>query len=78
MLAIKADCDGRRVVLPPEGNFPAGPVIVIFEVTDSDKEREDWQQLSVAGLARAYGENEPDYSLKLIRETNPEYGNQRR
>lgn len=78
MLAIKADCDGRRIVLPPQGNYPAGPVIVIFERADSDNEPKDWRQLSVAGLARAYGEDEPDYSLKLVRETNPEYGNQRR
>lgn len=74
MLAIKADYDGKKIVLPPKGNFPVGPVIVVFEETDAVKEREDWQRVSLAGLARAYGEGEPDYSLKLIREENAEYG----
>ncbi|NJL18878.1 MAG: hypothetical protein HC901_00725 [Bdellovibrionaceae bacterium] len=36
--------------------------------------RADWQALGAAGLARAYGEKEPDYPDSLIREPNPEYG----
>lgn len=28
-----------------------------------DEERKAWMQFSAAGLARAYGDNEPDYSL---------------
>ena len=30
-------------------------------------------QLADQGLAMAYGDNEPDYSLAVIREPNPEY-----
>ena len=78
MLAIKADCDGRKIVLPRKGSFPTGPVIVVFEDDDSDRERDDWQRLSADGLARAYGDNEPDYSLNLIKEKNAEYGDQGR
>ena len=34
---------------------------------------DDWQQLSVAGLSEAYGDDEPEYSTSLIKEPNPTY-----
>ena len=39
----------------------------------SDEEREDWTRLSLESLARAYGDDEPEYSLDLIKEANPAY-----
>ena len=32
------------------------------------EEREDWQMISKAGLARAYSDDEPDYPANLVRE----------
>ena len=75
MHAVKAQYDGKKVILPKVGKFPTGAVIVIFEDTDGvkDKDRKAWQGLSVQGLSAAYGEKEPDYSLSLIKESNEEY-----
>lgn len=36
-------------------------------------EREDWRQLALHSLERAYGDDEPEYSSDLIKERNPEY-----
>jgi len=36
-------------------------------------EREDWVRLSLRLLARAYGDDEPEYSSEQIKESNPEY-----
>ena len=36
-------------------------------------EREEWRQLALRSLERAYGEGEPEYSSELIKEPNPEY-----
>lgn len=36
-------------------------------------ESSDWARLSMESLARAYGEEEPEYPLDLIKEPNPEY-----
>ncbi len=36
-------------------------------------EREDWRQLALHSLERAYGDDEPEYSSELIKEPNPEY-----
>lgn len=41
--------------------------------TSSD-ERDDWVRLSLQCLARAYGDDEPEYSRDQIKEANPEYG----
>lgn len=73
MLAIKATCDGEKVILPTRRKFPRGPVIIVFEEADVDKDRFLWQQLALQGLARAYGDKEPDYSLSLVKEPNAEY-----
>jgi hypothetical protein len=39
----------------------------------SDEEREDWTRLSLESLARAYSDDEPEYSLDLINEAYPAY-----
>jgi hypothetical protein len=46
----------------------------IFRAQDDDtldSEREDWWLLSGQRLAEAYGEDEPEYSLEMIKEPNP-------
>lgn len=48
---------------------PEEPELTFEETLD----REDWLRLSALGLERAYGEDEPEYSLDLIKKPNPEY-----
>ncbi|HMG76788.1 MAG TPA: hypothetical protein VK582_25160 [Pyrinomonadaceae bacterium] len=36
-------------------------------------EGSDWTRLSLESLARGYGDDEPEYPLDLIKESNPEY-----
>lgn len=42
------------------------------EETDADF-RADWYALSAMGLARAYGDDEPEYDLNMLKEKNPNY-----
>jgi len=46
---------------------------IISVSPESDAEREDWTRLSLESLARAYSDDEPEYSLDLIEEANPAY-----
>jgi hypothetical protein len=39
----------------------------------SDEEREAWTRLALQSLARAYGDDEPEYSRNQIKEANAEY-----
>lgn len=44
------------------------------ETKDSlNLEKQDFNNLSVSGLAKAYSDDEPDYSSMVIKEPNPEY-----
>jgi hypothetical protein len=36
-------------------------------------EKQDLTNLSASGLAKAYGDGEPDYSNTVVKEPNPEY-----
>jgi hypothetical protein len=47
-------------------------VIIMLQET-SLEEREDWARFALECLARAYGDDEPEYSSDLIKEENPEY-----
>lgn len=40
---------------------------------ECDEEREDWHILSKMGLEGAFGDDEPEYSLDLIKDPNPGY-----
>ncbi|MCU0426821.1 MAG: hypothetical protein MUF71_14475 [Candidatus Kapabacteria bacterium] len=40
---------------------------------ERDEEREDWLRLASQNLARAYSDNEPDYSHVVATKTNPQF-----
>jgi hypothetical protein len=73
MLVLKAKCDGRKIVLPAAIRLPVGAVVVVFEGDEADDDRDLWRRLSAQGLAAAYGDHEPDYALKLVKESNAGY-----
>ena len=43
------------------------------KLSGRDDERESWQLLAQSGLEHAYGDDEIEYSLDLIKEQNPDY-----
>ena len=49
------------------------PVARLVPYADTS-ERLAWQRLSGSRLAQAYGTEEPEYALNLIKETNAAYG----
>jgi predicted DNA-binding antitoxin AbrB/MazE fold protein len=56
-------------------NFPEGTqlVVTISSLSEIVGDSEDWYALSLQGLSRAYGDDEPDYDLSQIKEFNPSY-----
>ncbi len=67
---VTFDNDGK-IILPPIDalkNKKARILILLDE-----KERDDFLQMSLTGLGRAYGEHEPEYDLSMISEPNPDY-----
>lgn len=69
---IQAHFDGKQIVL--DEPFELKPnVKLIVTILPEDDEREDWAQLALQSLERAYGDDEPEYTLDRIKEWNPDY-----
>lgn len=71
---LRAHFDGRHILLDePFELAPNVELIVTVLPKSSDEAREDWTRLSLESLAHAYSDDEPEYSLDLIKEANPAY-----
>ena len=71
---LRAHFDGNQILLDePFELEPNVELIITVLPKSSDEERADWTRLSLESLARAYGDDEPEYSLDLIKEANPAY-----
>ena len=77
-ITLSATFDGKHIRL--EEDFPLRKdarllVTVLPEGADDEAVfREFWRQLSAQSLSRAYGADEPEYTLDMVRESNPKYG----
>ncbi|MCJ7724128.1 MAG: hypothetical protein MUP03_08345 [Anaerolineales bacterium] len=73
--SIKAQViDSRHLMLKEPIQIPPGSqVIVTIEPVEAIAEDQASYTLSMQGLQAAYGENEPEYSLDMIKTPNPEY-----
>jgi len=70
VVTLKAHYDGKQICLDePHDLQPHAKLLVTIVPGDSlEEEHQAWLAASQAGLARAYGDDEPDYSDAVIRE----------
>jgi hypothetical protein len=63
-VSLKAHFDGKTIHLDEPYDLPtdAKLLVTILPSREVDEERTTWYKLSMQGLNRAYGDNEPDYS----------------
>jgi hypothetical protein len=66
--------DSRHLKLKrPIEIAPGSTVMITIEHAESVSEAQQWYMLSSQGLEEAYGEDEPEYSLDMIKAPNPDY-----
>jgi hypothetical protein len=75
-VTLRAHFDGEQIQL--DDPFPLVPetplsVVVWPREEEVDEEYEDWALLSKRCLESSFGEDEPEYSLDLIKDPNPAY-----
>ena len=67
MRSLKAHYDGKSIRLDEPFDLPEGARLIVTvleaEAAPPEKERAGWSDLSARGLARAYGDSEPEYSI---------------
>ncbi|MFQ5638630.1 MAG: hypothetical protein ACE5IR_11615 [bacterium] len=84
IITLRAHFDGEQIVLDEPFKLRLKPntrlIVTVLpepeseqEIEENDKERQAWLQMSMKGLENAYSEDEVEYSLDLIKESNPEY-----
>jgi hypothetical protein len=69
---IPAHFDGQHILLDEAVELEPNTKLLVT-VLPKDVEREEWLAVSANRLQVAYGEDEEEYSLELIKESNPEY-----
>ena len=73
-VTLRAHFDGKQILLDePFELEPNTELIVTVVPRASDEEHEAWRRFALASLARAYGDDEPEYSRDQIKEANAEY-----
>ena len=73
-VTLRAHFDGKHILLDePFELDPDTELIVTILPKSLHEERKAWAQLSLESLEQAYSDNEPEYSLDLIKESNPDY-----
>jgi hypothetical protein len=72
--SLRAHFDGQNIQIDEPCDLkPDDRLLVIVLDDESEAERKDWAQFSLTSMARAYGDDEPEYSLDSITEPNSEY-----
>lgn len=68
-ITLKAHFNGKHIVLDEPFDLApdASLIVTVLQKADSSEDRQ-WQALALDGLARAFGENEPDYSTEDLKE----------
>jgi hypothetical protein len=73
IVTFQAHFDGRQILLDEPYELAPNTKLVVSVIQMQSDEPEDWTRFSLANLERAYGNDEPEYSLELIKEANPKY-----
>ena len=72
-VTLTAIFDGRHIRL--EQDYPLSQnARLLVTLLPEGGAREDWRGLASPALTRAYGEDEPDYTLDMLQEPNAAYG----
>jgi len=64
-VSLRAHFDGQRIVLDEPFEFAPNSSLLVTVLEDPI--RTDWAEIAAQSLARAYGGDEPDYSLDDVK-----------
>jgi len=75
LVTLRAHFDGEQIHLDEPFDLEPGTPLTVTVHSDppTDPEREDWLRLAGQCFEAAYGDDEPEYPLSLIKEPNPQY-----
>lgn len=72
-IVLRAHFDGDQILLDDPFELHPNARLLVTVIPEPDEDQYAWLRLSVQGLRAAYGEDEPDYPLTVVKEPNPTY-----
>ena len=72
-IILRAHFDGKQILLDDPYELSPNTNLLITVIHLPTAEQKAWLELSAQGLSAAYGDDEPDYPLTLVKEPNPTY-----
>lgn len=72
-ITLPAHFDGKQILLDAPYSLDPETKLLITILPKEDTEDAGWRRMSLQNFAAAYGAEEPEYTLDLIKEANPDY-----
>lgn len=73
-ITLTASFDGEHIRLEENYPLPKNARLLVMVLPDGyQADLTDWRHFSAQGLERCYSSDEPEYTLKMVRESNPDY-----
>jgi hypothetical protein len=72
-IILRAHFDGSQILLDDPFELKPNTKLLIKVISPEQEEVESWYDLSMNGLGAAYGNDEPEYPVSLIKEYNAYY-----
>lgn len=72
-ITLRAHFDGEQILLDDPYELRPNTNLFVVVIKLPDAEQSAWLKLSAQGLNAAYGDEEPEYPLTMIKEPNPTY-----
>ena len=76
-VTLSATFDGQQIRLEDDYPLPKNARLLVTvlpaSIESEDDFRQNWYRFSAESLARAYGPDEPEYTLEMLKDPNPQY-----
>jgi hypothetical protein len=73
-VTLSASFDGERIRLEDDYPLPPNARLLVTLLPDrTNDEHAEWYRFAAQQLARAYGDDEPEYPDTCVKEPNPAY-----
>lgn len=72
-ITLNAHFDGEQIVLDEPHELKPNTKLLVSVIQPQNGHRDDWTGLALSSLERAYSDDEPEYSIDMIKERNPAY-----
>ncbi len=72
-VTLSAIFDGHQIRLEDDYPLPKDARLLVTVLPEESEFRRTWYGFAADSLAKAYGPHEPEYTMDMLKEPNPDY-----